>query len=120
MNLKSVINDVTPQQHTLENQPREWPRFYLFPATEPITPHLSPANDPLYHLPCPAPVSENPVQCFINQQRELVLQLVADTRAAIITATRATVRWLFWHVAIPVAAMASLYISFASPAELPM
>jgi hypothetical protein len=116
MNLKPV----TSQQHTLENQPREWPRFYLFPSTVFIALRLTPANDPLYYTPSPALVSENPVQRFIQQRKEDLQRLVADTCKAIITSIRATIRWLFWHVIVPLAVIASLWIPFGNPSELPM
>jgi hypothetical protein len=109
------------QPRILENQPAVFPRLYFIPPTGTLPFLFSPANDPVYHqLPCPAPVSDNPVQRFIRQEKELLLQLVSEARAAIIAAIRAAIRWLFWHIAVPLAVIASLYVSFASPAELPL
>ena len=109
------------QSRILENQPAVFPRLYFIPPTETLPFLFSPANDPVYHYsPCPAPVSENPVQRFIRQEKELLLQVVADARAAIIAAIRAAIHWLFWHIIVPLAVIASLYVSFANPAELPL
>jgi hypothetical protein len=109
------------QPRILENQPAAFPRLFFIPATASVPDIDIPANDPVYHhSPCPVPVGDNPVQRFIRQEKELLLQLVSEARAAIIAATRATIRWLFWHVAVPLAVIGSLYTSFANPAELPL
>jgi hypothetical protein len=121
MNLKPAINAANSKQHILENQPSYFPRLYFIPTPDTLTQRLCPANDPLFHNPpSPIPLRQHPIQRFNQQRKEHLQRLVADAKTAIIAAFRATVRWLFWHITVPLAVMASLYISFASPAELPM
>jgi len=112
---------INPQQQLLQNQTRDFPRLYFLPVTDTLTQRLNPANDPLFHYsPCPIPLRKHPIQRFIQQRKEDLQRLVADTCTAIITSIRATIRWLFWHVIVPLAVIASLWIPFGNPSELPM
>jgi hypothetical protein len=121
MNVEPVMKNVALQQHILQNQPREFPRLYFIPGPETLAHRNSPANDPLFHyLPCPIPLRQHPIQRFIQQRKEHLQRLVADAKTAIIAAFRAAARWLFWHMIVPLAVMASLCVSFANPAELPL
>jgi hypothetical protein len=112
---------INPQQQLLQNQTRDFPRLYFLPVPDTLTQHLSPANDPLFHYsPCPIPLRQHRIQQFIQQEKERLLQLAADAKTAIIAVTRAAIRWLFWHIAVPLAVIASLYVAVANPAELPL
>ena len=119
--MKPNLNPLQPR--LLENQPINVPRLYLFPATHPVSAPRRASNDPLseqsltHHQRTHC---ETVLERFLRQEKEHLRTACADAWTAAKAAGRAAVRWIFWRVVVPLAVIASLYISFANPAELPL
>ena len=111
------------QPRLLENQPINVPRLYLFPDTHPVPAPRRASNDPrseqsLTHHQ--RTHFESGLERFLRQEKERLHQTCADAWTAAKAAGRATARWIFWRVVVPLAVLSSLWIPFANPAELPL
>ena len=116
------------------DQPTDFPRFFLIPETTTLPNTLPASNDTFYHPPQrPTPILKNterpsPVKAaqdgymarFVQRENERFMYLCTSAWEAATFMGRAVVRWLAWRVVLPLSVACALWVPIGNPAELPM
>jgi hypothetical protein len=106
------------------NQPKAFLRLYFFPETVTVQAPRQSSNDSHYQQAVPVQRTmrqkfESLIQDFIRRRKEAITHSLDTAWQAVKAFGRAVVRWLAWRVFLPLSIIASIWMPYVNPAELP-
>ena len=106
-----------------ENQPTNFPRFYLIPDTTTAPIQHPASNEPTFHQYSPTCIKspqETKLHKFLRQEKEIFQETCADVWAALKQAGRETAHFFARWVVLPLSLANALWVPAGNPAALPL